>query len=139
MKIKDVMTKEVDLIEPNAKIIEAARRMRDDDIGALPVGEGDKLIGIVTDRDIVVRVLADGKDPRSTSVREVMSGHVLYCYDDQSTAEVSANMGEKHVRRLPVLNRKKRLVGIVSLGDLSAGGATREAGIALGQISAAAH
>ena len=135
MQIKDVMTSEVHLIDPGAKIVEAARAMRDEDIGALPVGEGDRLVGMVTDRDIVVRALAVGRQPDSTPVREAMSDRLLYCFDDQSTEEVAANMADNQVRRLPVLTREKRLVGIVSLGDLSSNGATREAGEALRSIS----
>jgi CBS domain-containing protein len=139
MKIKEVMTADVDVINPAAMLVEASRRMRDEDIGALPVGENDKLVGMVTDRDIVVRAVAEGKDPEKTAVREAMSDHVLYCFEDQSTEEVSANMGENQVRRLPVVNRDKRLVGIVALGDLSSRGATGEAGSALGEISESSH
>lgn len=135
MKIRDVMTAGVDVIHPGAMLAEASRRMRDEDIGALPVGEGDRLIGMVTDRDIVCRAVAEGKDPDRTTVREAMSDQVLYCFEDQSTDEVADNMGENQVRRLPVVNRDKRLVGIVSLGDLSIRGARREAGSALGEIS----
>ncbi|MGE5768542.1 MAG: CBS domain-containing protein [Bacteroidota bacterium] len=135
MKVKDVMTSGVDVIHPGAMLAEASRRMRDEGVGALPVGQDDRLIGMVTDRDIVCRAVAEGKDPGQTPVSEAMSDQVLYCFDDQSTEEVSANMGENQVRRLPVVNRDKRLVGIVSLGDLSSRGATREAGGALGEIS----
>ncbi|HMA16168.1 MAG TPA: CBS domain-containing protein [Kiloniellaceae bacterium] len=135
MKVKDVMTSGVDVIHPGAMLAEASRRMRDEGVGALPVGQDDRLIGMVTDRDIVCRAVAEGKDPGQTPVSEAMSDKVLYCFDDQSTEEVSANMGENQVRRLPVVNRDKRLVGIVSLGDLSSRGATREAGGALGEIS----
>ena len=137
MKIKDVMTTEVDVINPAVMIAEVSRRMRDQDIGVLPVGEGDQLVGMITDRDIVVRAIAEGKDPTATPVREAMSDKVFYCFEDQSTEEIAANMGEKQIRRLPVVSRDKRLVGIVSLGDLSAGGAKREAGGALGKISEA--
>jgi len=139
MKVKDVMTANVDVINPAAKIAEASRRMRDEDVGALPVGENDKLLGMLTDRDIVVRMVAEGKDPEKTAVREAMSDQLLYCFEDQSTEEVAANMGENQIRRLPVVNRDKRLVGIVSLGDLSSRGATGEAGSALGEISEPTH
>lgn len=135
MKVRDVMTPDVDVINPAAMIAEASRRMRDEEVGALPVGEKDKLVGMVTDRDIVVRAIAAGKNPEKTSVREAMSDQVLYCFEDQSTDEVAANMGENQVRRLPVVNRDKRLVGIVALGDLSTRGAGQEAGSALGEIS----
>lgn len=138
MQIRDVMSNKVELIDPTTTIHDAARMMRDDDIGILPIAENDKLVGVVTDRDIVVRTLAEGKDPTTTTVREAMSRRVLYCFDDQSVDEVADNMGEKQVRRLPVLNRNKRLVGIVSLGDLSLGG-VRKAADALEHISARAH
>ena len=139
MQIRDVMTREVDLVDPTTVLTDAARLMRDGDVGVLPVGENDRLIGVVTDRDIVVRALANSRNPDSTPVREAMSDKVFYCFDDQSTEEVAANMGDQQIRRLPVVNRDKRLVGIVTLGDLSAGGATREAGAALGLISESAH
>jgi CBS domain-containing protein len=139
MRIKDLMTQKIELVDPATAITEVARVMRDSDVGVLPVVEGDRLTGVVTDRDIVVRALANGKNPETTPVREAMSGRVLYCFDDQSTDEVARNMGEQQIRRLPVVNRDKRLVGIVTLGDLSAGGATREAGAALGLISEEAH
>jgi len=139
MQIRDVMTQEIELVDPTAAVTDVARVMRDSDVGVLPVGEGDRLTGVVTDRDIVVRTLANGKNPETTPVREAMSDRVLYCFEDQSTDEVARNMGEQQIRRLPVVNREKRLVGIVTLGDLSAGGATREAGAALGLISENAH
>lgn len=139
MQIKDVMTSDVDLIEPATTINEASRMMRDDEVGALPVAQDDSLVGMITDRDIVVRAIAEGKDPSATPVRDAMSERVLYCFDDQSPDEVAANMGENQIRRLPVLNRDKRLVGIVSLGDLSTGGAAGEAGEALEHISEPAH
>lgn len=139
MQIKDVMTEKVDLVNPATMLADAARKMRDQDIGALPVGEGDQLVGMITDRDITVRAIAEGKDPKGTPVREAMSDRLLYCFEDQSSEEVAANMGRLQVRRLPVMNRDKRLVGIVSLGDLSAAGGDKEAGEALGRISEAAH
>lgn len=135
MLIRDVMTDEVDLIHPNTTIDEVSRVMRDEDVGILPAADGDRLVGMVTDRDIVVRAVADGKDVASTPVRDAMSEHVLYCFQDQSSDEVAANMGENQIRRLPVLNREKRLVGIVSLGDLSTRGAGDAAGEALEDIS----
>ncbi|HYD06091.1 MAG TPA: CBS domain-containing protein [Reyranella sp.] len=101
------------------------------DSGFLPVGENDKLVGMITDRDMAVRAIAFGKGPE-TKVREVMTHDVKYCFEDQDLTEVSRNMGEQQVRRLPVVNRDKRLVGVVSLGDVaSADGAERQAGTAL--------
>ena len=118
MKISEAMTRDVQLIEPDQDIREAARRMADLGIGALPVGENDRLIGMITDRDIAIRAVAQGRGP-DTRIREVLSADVKYCFEDQTVEEVARNMGDIQVRRLPVLNRDKRLVGIVSLGDLS--------------------
>jgi CBS domain-containing protein len=120
MLVKECMSKKVELADPEMSLAQAAKKMRDGDFGILPVRENDKLIGMLTDRDIAVRAVAAGKDPKNTKIREVMSRKVLYCYDDQTTEEVANNMGENQVRRLPVLNRQKRLVGILALGDLAA-------------------
>jgi CBS domain-containing protein len=119
MLVRDCMTKKVELAAPGMSLRHAAQKMRDGDYGFLPVGENDRLVGMITDRDIAVRAVAEGKDPKSTRVREVMSDKVLYCFDDQTTEEVAENMGLNQVRRLPVLNRQKRLVGILALGDLA--------------------
>jgi len=117
MKIQEAMTPNVRIANPNPSICEAARMMAECDAGALPVGENDQLVGVITDRDIAIRAVAEGKSPE-TRVREVMSKEVLYCFEDEDTEEVARNMGDNKVRRLPVLNRSKRLVGIVSIGDL---------------------
>lgn len=135
MQIREIMTKNIDWIKGDGSVIEAARRMRDEDIGALPVADDDQLIGMLTDRDIVIRALPDGKDPSTVKVREAMSGKVLYCFDDQEAEDVAANMGDNQVRRLPVVNRDKRLVGMVSLGDIAEKASERTAGEALGEIS----
>jgi CBS domain-containing protein len=114
------MTKKVDLAKPEMTLREVALKMRDGDFGALPVEENDRLVGMITDRDIVTRALAESKEnPLDTKVREVMSENVYYCFDDQDAEDVARNMGQNQIRRLPVLNREKRLVGIVSLGDLA--------------------
>ena len=118
MKISDVMTTEVHVIEPGATLRDAARKMRDLDVGSLPVHRDDKLVGMVTDRDIVVRGLAEGMGLDAT-VSAVMSEGVKYCFDDQPVADVAANMGEIQVRRLPVVTREKRLVGFVSLANIA--------------------
>ena len=118
MKVSKVMTRDVQLITPTQTIRDAARMMLELDAGALPVQEDDRLVGMITDRDIAVRAVADGKSP-DTPVRDVMSREVLYCFDDQEMKDIARNMGEVKVRRLPVVNRDKRLVGIVSLGDLA--------------------
>lgn len=118
MKISDAMSRDVQIAAPNHSIREAARLMSTLDVGCLPVGENDRLVGIITDRDIAVRAVAEGRSP-DTQVRDIMSTDVKYCFDDQSVEEVARNMADIQVRRLPVLNRSKRLVGIVSLGDLA--------------------
>jgi CBS domain-containing protein len=119
MKVSEAMTHEVEIIDPNAAIGDAARRMRDDNVGALPVGENDRLIGILTDRDIVVRGVAENRLGGNTAVRDFMSEHVYYCFDDDDLEQAARIMAEHQVRRLPVLNRNKRLVGIVALADLA--------------------
>jgi CBS domain-containing protein len=133
MKIKDVMTPDVSFVSADTPVAEIARRMRDDDIGALPVTENDRMIGMVTDRDIVVRCVASGSVEGATA-RSAMSSRVLYCYEDQSVNEILENMGEQQVRRMPVVNREKRLVGVVSIGDLSQK-SQRKAGESLKEIS----
>ena len=119
MKVSEAMTRKVEIIDPNAPVGEAARRMRDDNVGALPVGENDRLIGIVTDRDIVVRGVADNRLGGTTAVRDLMSEHVYYCFDNDDLEQAAKIMAEHQVRRLPVLNQSKRLVGIVALADLA--------------------
>ena len=132
------MTNQVTWVAPDTHIPEVARKMRDEDFGAMPVAEQDRLIGMVTDRDIVVRCVAQDVDVRSATARQVMSPKVLYCFDDESVESVLQNMGANQVRRLPVINRDKRLVGVVSLGDLSKA-AQDPAGDALKEISEQPH
>jgi CBS domain-containing protein len=133
MKVSDVMTRDVRISSPEQTIREAARLMAEADTGVLPVGENDRLVGMITDRDITVRGVAAGKGPE-TKVREIMSSEVKYCYDNQEADKVARTMADIKLRRLPVVNRDKRLVGILSLGDLAAAGA-KKAGEALGNIS----
>ena len=118
MKVSKCMTRDVHLVSPTQTIRDAARMMAELDAGALPVQQDDRLVGMITDRDIAVRAVAQGKSPDSP-VRDVMSREVLYCFDDQEIEDVARNMGEVKVRRLPVVNRDKRLVGIISIGDLA--------------------
>jgi CBS domain-containing protein len=118
MKVRDVMTRDVQILNPNQTIREAARIMGEMDVGALPVGENDRLAGMITDRDIAVRAVAEGRAP-DTHVADVMSRELLYCFDDEELDDAARNMGKMKVRRLPVVNRDKRLVGIISLGDLA--------------------
>lgn len=119
--VREVMRQSVHLVPLDTTVIAAARRMRDADVGCLPVGEGDRLIGMITDRDLVVRAIASGKDVNHATVRDVMSVEVLYCFDHQTVGEVAAIMATHQVRRLPVLNRRRKAVGIVSYGDLAGG------------------
>ena len=120
MKIKSLMTSKVECIRPEATLEQAARRMRDLDVGPLPVcGNEDRLVGIVTDRDITIRAVAQGMDPKTMLVREVMTPSILYCFEDQDVEEAARLMKEHQIRRLVVLNRQKKLVGIISLGDLA--------------------
>lgn len=118
MKVSDAMSRSVRIASPNHSIRVAALAMADADIGVLPVGDGDRLVGMITDRDIAVRAVAAGMSP-DTPVREVMSTEVCYCFDDQDLEEVADNMGEIKVRRLPVVNRDKRIVGFVALSNIA--------------------
>ncbi|HYD29512.1 MAG TPA: CBS domain-containing protein [Azospirillaceae bacterium] len=119
MKLRDIMTKDVEVVRPDSALQEAARMMRDADTGFLPVCDGEQLIGTVTDRDIAIRSTAEGQDPSSAKVQEVMSEELVFAYEDQDSNEAAQIMAEKRIRRLPVVNREKRLVGVVSLGDLA--------------------
>jgi len=116
--IREVMTRDVRVVSPDQTIREAATAMADGDIGSLPVGEDDRLVGMITDRDIAIRAVAEGRDP-TTSVRDVMTDRIQYCYDDENVQEIARNMAELGVRRLPVVNREKRLVGIVALSNIA--------------------
>jgi CBS domain-containing protein len=124
-QIKDIMTEECKWVAPSITLKEIAEQMRDKDFGFIPVGENDKLVGMITDRDIVIRAVAEGKDPSQCTAGDIMTGKTYYCYDDQDIETVCDNMGELQIRRLPVVNRDKSLVGVVSMGDL-AQSATRQ-------------
>jgi CBS domain-containing protein len=136
MLINEVMSHTVRLASPSDTIQRAAQLMAEADAGALPVSENDRLVGMVTDRDIAIRGDARGCDPTTTTVREVMTQEpVKYCYEDEDIEHVARNMAQLQVRRLPVLNREKRLVGIVSLSDLSKRADASAAGDALRGVS----
>ena len=134
MIVKDVMSRSVRTVTPESTIREAARLMADADVGALPVAAGDRLTGMVTDRDIAIRAVAIGKAP-DVSVGEVMSHEVLYCHEDEDVTDVCANMADIQVRRLPVVDADKRLVGIVSLADIATAARASQAGEALEGIT----
>ena len=126
MRVKDAMTPHVDSVAPDTPLAIVARRMRDENVGCLPVAEGDRLVGMVTDRDLVVRALAEDRNGSRTAEREVMSAAVLCCHADQPVEEAARLMEEHRVRRLVVLDREDRPVGVVSLYDLSGGGLRTE-------------
>ena len=119
MHLTDVMSRNVHLADPDMSICEAAKMMASHDIGVLPVGENDRLVGVITDRDIAVRAVAGGKDPNGTKIRDIMSSGVCWVYEDASTKEAAQIMSKNQIRRLPVINRDKRLVGMVSIGDFA--------------------
>jgi CBS domain-containing protein len=119
MQLKDIMTRDPVVLPPDVPLKEAAQRMREIDSGVMPVGEDDQLLGMLTDRDITVRATAEGKDPNDTPVREVMTPEVVYCFEDDDVEAAAKRMEEHQIRRLIVLNRDKRLVGIVALGDIA--------------------
>jgi CBS domain-containing protein len=119
MQIREIMTREPVVIGPDMVLKEAAERMRDLDSGVLPVGQQDRVVGMLTDRDITIRATAAGKDPNQTRVEAVMTPDVVYCYEDEDARDAARKMEEHQLRRLIVLNRDKRLVGILSLGDLA--------------------
>ena len=118
-KIKDIMTSDVHVILPECNIQEAAQKMLNLDVGALPVCDGEKILGIVTDRDITLRAVALGRDIQNAKAREIMSSPIVYCFENQDIEEVSRIMEVQQIRRLVVLSQEKKLVGIVSLGDVA--------------------
>jgi CBS domain-containing protein len=134
-QLKDLMTRDVKVISPDMSIDEAARTMRDGDFGMLPVGENDRMIGAISDRDIAIRAVAEGKGP-DTKVREIMTEGICWAYDDDTVERAAVLMAEMQVRRLPVVDHDKRLVGIVALGDFAVDGSgIRPAAAALAKIS----
>ena len=135
MKVAECMTSDVELVTPEQPISEAAQFMLRADTGVLPVGEGDRLVGIVTDRDIAVRAVAQGRGPE-TPVRDVMTEELIYCFEDDEVEEVAMKMSDNQVRRMPVLSREgENLVGIVSLGDISRSEQSEAASVALDGIT----
>lgn len=134
MNVGEVMSREVRVGHPRQSISEVARIMADIDTGIVPVGEEDRLVGMITDRDIAIRAVAAGKGP-NTAVRDVMTHDVKYCYEDDDVADVAKGMAKLRVRRLAVLNRGKRLVGIVSLRDIALSTGPEPAGAAVEAIS----
>lgn len=117
MKVSEAMTQDVQVCNPDDTIRDAARTLAEIDAGAIPVGENDKLVGMITDRDIAIRAIAEGKGP-DTKIREVMTPEIRYCFDDQEIDEVQKNMSDNRLRRVVVINHDKRLVGMLSLADI---------------------
>ena len=134
MRVSECMTRDVQLAAPNDTIADAAKAMARLDAGVLPIGENDRLVGMITDRDIAVRAVAKGLGP-DAKVRDVMSAEVMYCFEDEELEDAAHHMAELKVRRLPVLNRDKRLVGILSIGDLSHHEDATKTGKAVAEIS----
>src|SRR5262245_61133616 len=135
MRVSEIMTPNVERLPPNFTLHQAGMAMQEHDIGAIPVYEGDRLVGMITDRDIAIRAVASGKDPAEMTVGEAMSPGITYCFDDEEIREAGKKMRGKKGRRLVVLDRAKRLVGIVSLGDLAAQGDDEVAGKALEAVA----
>ena len=133
-QLKDLMSRDVKVISPDMTIGEAAQKMRDGDFGMMPVDEDDRMIGTISDRDIAIRAVAEGKDA-GTKVRDVMTDGIAWAYEDDSVEKAAKIMSERQVRRLPVVNRDKRLVGIVSIGDLAKEARASTAGKAMADIT----
>jgi CBS domain-containing protein len=134
VKVGEIMTRGVEVAKPDDSLQQAAARMAELDTGVLPVGEGDRLVGMLTDRDIAIRAVAQGKGP-DAKVRDAMTPEVRYCFEDEDLDDVVRNMGENKVRRLPVMSRDKRLVGIVSLGDVALYGDSGQTDAAAAAVS----
>jgi len=117
--ISHIMQRDVRVVNPNSSVQQVAQEMKSLGVGALPVCDGQKLLGMVTDRDIAVRSVAEQKDPKNTPVSDIMSKEVIWCFEDASTEEVASKMADHQVRRIPVVDRQKKLVGIVALADLA--------------------
>ena len=139
MQLSQIITRNVETIGPQTSVKEAAQRMRSLDVGSLPVCDGRRLLGMVTDRDITIRVTAEGRDAANTPVQEAMTPDVTFVFEDQDVQDAARIMREQQIRRLPVLSRDKQLVGIVALGDVAQTGNDRLAGDALEQISEPSH
>ena len=136
MKLKDIMTKEVEVVHPDQSLKEAAQKMRVRDIGFLPVCEGDRVLGVVTDRDIIVRATADGTDPDTSIGKQYVTTPAVYCFDDQDVEEAAKLMEDHQIRRLIVLSRDDdRLVGVVSLGDIATRGTRKTSANVLESVS----
>jgi CBS domain-containing protein len=136
MKLSEIMTREVQILQPDDTLSFAAQKMRDHDIGFLPVCDGDTLMGVLSDRDIAIRALSDGMDIKVMLGRDLMTTPAIYCFDDQDVTEAAKVMGENQIRRLVILGREnERVVGVISLGDLVRKGITDLSGQVLQRVS----
>ena len=135
MQLSEIITRDVETIGPETTVREAAQRMRSMDVGSLPVCDGANLLGMITDRDITIRAIADGRDPAQTPVKDAMTPNVEYVFEDDDVQRAAQIMQDKQIRRLPVVNREKKLVGIVALGDIARTGNDRMSGNTLQDIS----
>jgi len=134
-KIKDIMSRQVEVVRPDDSLQEAAKKMRSRDVGFLPVCDGERLVGGLSDRDITVRGTAEGKDPRKTKVKDLAEKQVCWCYQDQSVDDAAKMMQDKEVRRIMVIDRdSKQLVGIVSLGDVATKASVKTSGNVLEKV-----
>lgn len=135
MQLSEILTRDVETIRPDTSAREAAQRMRSMDVGSLPVCDGQRLLGIVTDRDLALRVLAEGRDPNATPVQEAMTPDVCYAFEDDDVRRAAEIMKDRQIRRLPVVNRDKKLVGIVAIGDIATHATDQLSGDTLEKIS----
>lgn len=139
MKIKDIMSKKVEVVSPDTLLHDVAKKMQISDCGSVLVAKDDRLVGVITDRDLALRCVAKSHDPAKTKAEQVMTKEILYCYDNDEMEDVALNMTKNKVRRLPVLDKNKRLVGIISLGDMASHSTEHHhaiCGMALGHICA---
>jgi len=140
MDLRDIMTRNVEVVSAGASLKDAAKKMKDLDVGLIPVCDGDRLKGVLTDRDITIRATADGRVPSKTKVSEVMSTDLAYCLEDQEVEEAVSVMEARQIRRLPIVNQNKRLIGIISLADIAVHVGDRDlSGETLEEISAPAE
>jgi CBS domain-containing protein len=136
MKVKELMTQEVEVVHPDDSLMEVARKMRVRDVGFLPVCDGDRLVGSVTDRDLVLRAVAEGIDPKTSIGRDLITSPIVYCYDEDSVEEAAKLMEQHQIRRIVVVGRKdKRLAGVLSLGDIAINGTKETSAEVLQSVS----
>jgi CBS domain-containing protein len=139
MQVSEILTREVETIRPETSAREAAQRMRSMDVGALPVCDGRRLLGMVTDRDLTLRILAEGRDPNATPVQDAMTPDVCYAFEDDDVQRAAQIMKDNQIRRLPVVDRDKHLVGILAIGDIATHATDQLSGDTLEKISEPTH